>query len=851
MKLLLEDITLNQLRNTGVSSTTSHYADERFGLMGDESVLTQLVSTTYVKAKDYILAKFVTEATEKYPDDYIYKDVSHRDHSLQINPSASYELWIMFYPVLGKLREKGASPSQDAIKAILPECNVKVWSNSPSFHYQGFNYNLSQQAASLFPTTIRPQKWDKIHGHALLDKHLYLAMNSINKYFDQIASKVVSSIPNQEPLMTEAKIDIKQKHNAVFSIGRMNPYTHGHEKLIDKLIATALAIKGDAVLFLTHTQDQKKNPLSWEQKVNFVRQATAGKNIKICDDPNVLSAFDAANWLYNHQYTDVVAIFGSDRVPEMEVMYQKYNKKETTRGYYDFNTIQVVSAGDRDPDAEGVEGFSATKARNAAVDNDFNTFFKIVGTTNQNLAKQMMVAVRKGMGLQEDMTPQALDKFLTKNNLKAVQKVKKRDTGKTVVNVQSTAGIDRDAAAEEVAFKMHVHVIKVGDRPVIEDPSLDPYVLHFKPTPGVGKKTGEATQRTEKQETATAYAMYRVIEQGEDPTIEELQQIFPECDKKWYNSIIKSSHAFQRWAGRKGYIYSRGSVSYPESGQGAIHDMVKHMAKALGFKSADLWNPSDIYVCKASRLSVIQNFFVKMSSSKDSQEEKLQKVNSFLARELENKTMIGVSLKQVKKDAKVEYGDNPEDHRIPTLTMEAFPLALDNVTVTIPVNDQDSSDRYLLRIGSTSSEVKVAAVEFKKRGASAAMGKATGSPQVQEWFDSYGLKKPSSADFKDWASLNSAVIKSMTKRLQLIKKNFSGMNIDIKAFATDLEIMSRKTQSVSELRGVINIFQILIYGELFARAKEDDLLGELLQDWYLAAKKNTEDSAPFVKITDL
>lgn len=131
------------------------------------------------------------------------------------------------------------------------------------------------------------------------------------------------------------------------------------------------------------------------------------------------------------------------------------------------------------------------------------------------------------------------------------------------------------------------------------------------------------------------------------------------------------------------------------------------------------------------------------------------------------------------------------------------------------------------------------------------MGKATGSPQVQEWFDSYGLKKPSSADFKDWASLNSAVIKSMTKRLQLIKKNFSGMNIDIKAFATDLEIMSRKTQSVSELRGVINIFQILIYGELFARAKEDDLLGELLQDWYLAAKKNTEDSAPFVKITDL
>ncbi len=850
MKLLLEDITLNQLKGSGISSTTSKYADERFGLMGSAS--TQLVEATYKPEKDYILCKFLTEATEKYPDDHTFQDVDHRDFSLEIDPSKTYEMWIMFYPIVGKLKEKGAKLSQDNVRSILPECFVKVWSNSPSFHYQGFNYNLSQQSASLFPTNIRPQKWDKIHGKALIDKHLYLTLNDISKYFNEIAQKVFNSIPQESSPMTEAKVEITERHKAVFSIGRMNPYTKGHEKLIDKLIATALSIKGEAFLFVTHSQDQKKNPLSWSQKVSFIKQATAGKPIKICDDPDVKSAFDAANWLYNHKYTDVVAIFGSDRVPEMDAMYNKYNGKETTRGFYEFNTIQVVSAGDRDPDAEGVEGYSATKARNAAIDNDFNTFYSIVGTTNQNLAQQMFSAVRQGMGLQEDMTPQALDKFLTKNNLKAIKTTKKKDTGKVVVNVQSTAGVDRDTAAEEVAFKMHVHMIKLGDRPVIDDPSLNPYELHFKPTPGVGKKTGEATQRTELQETATAYTLYQVIENGVEPTMEELQNIFPDCDKKWYNSFLKSAYAFKKWVGRKGYIYSRGSTSFPESSQEAIHDMVKHMAKALGFKSADLWNPSDIYVCKASRMQVIHNFFSKIAASTDSSDDKLQRVNDFLAKELESKTMIGVSLKQVKKDAKVEYGDNPEDHRIPKLELMSFPLNEGNVTVNVQLHDQESGDSYILRIGSNSSEIKAVSVEFKKKGASAALGKATGSSKVKEWFDIYGINKPSGADIKEWSTLSPNVVKSFGKRAQYVKKTLPGFGLDIKAFVASLTDMSSKPKkNMADLRQILTTFQILIYGELLARATEDGHIQDLLTDWYLAAKKNTEDSAPFVKITDL
>lgn len=392
---LEEDLSLQQLKNSNISSTTSKYADERFSIMGDGLSVTQLIESNYDPSKDVILAKFLTEATEKYPDGYEFQDVSPGNFDLNYDPSKTYEIWVLFYPIVATLKKNNLEQNVDGIKKALNACYVKIWSNSPSFHYQGFNYNLSQQNASLFPTSVKPTKWDKIHGNAYLDKHTYETLRNISQYFGDIAEKALQKMPKiEESVMKEA---LEKNTTAVFSVGRMNPYTKGHEKLIDKLIATALAVRGDAILFLTHTQDNKKNPLSWEEKVAFIEQANAGKKIVICKDPEVKSAFDAAVWLSSRGYTDIIAIFGSDRVAEMKKMYEKYNGVDSPRGKYDFKTIQVASAGDRDPDAEDITGFSATKARNAAVDNDFDTFYKIIGTTDTELAKQAFAQVRKGL----------------------------------------------------------------------------------------------------------------------------------------------------------------------------------------------------------------------------------------------------------------------------------------------------------------------------------------------------------------------------------------------------------------------------------------------------------------------
>jgi len=391
MQKLGEDLTLSQLQHSPVSQTTSKYADERATIMGDDYNITQLIEATYHQSKDYILAKFLTEATDKYSDDHQYKDVSPTDFSLNYDPSATYELWVMFYPVKQTASINGLEFNKEGIKQVLPECYVKVWSNAPSFHWQGFNYNLSKKKASLFPTNIRPTKWDKVHGNALLDKHLYQALTGINKYYDEISSKA----------LTNLKESVSMKDKVVFSIGRMNPYTKGHEKLVDKIIATAQSIQADAVLFITQSQDSTRNPLSWEQKVAFISEACKSKPITICRDKDVKSPFDAAIWLNNRQYKHMVAIFGEDRLSEMEAMYNKYNDKDTSKGKYSFETIQVVSAGGRDPDSEDIEGFSSTKARNAAIDGDFETFYNIIGTPDKTLAKNIFISVQKGMGIEE------------------------------------------------------------------------------------------------------------------------------------------------------------------------------------------------------------------------------------------------------------------------------------------------------------------------------------------------------------------------------------------------------------------------------------------------------------------
>lgn len=170
---------------------------------------------------------------------------------------------------------------------------------------------------------------------------------------------------------------------AVVAFGRMNPPTIGHLKLIEKM----KSIPGDHLLFLSHSQDPKQNPLSFQEKRSFASNFFPGI---IVGNDQVKTPMHMMSFLEQQGYTDIVYVAGSDRVPEFDKLLNTYNGK-----IYNFNSINVINAGERDPDADGAEGMSASKMRAAVAADDFEAFRH--GVPDQTVAQQMFDAVKAGM----------------------------------------------------------------------------------------------------------------------------------------------------------------------------------------------------------------------------------------------------------------------------------------------------------------------------------------------------------------------------------------------------------------------------------------------------------------------
>ena len=189
---------------------------------------------------------------------------------------------------------------------------------------------------------------------------------------------------------------------AVFAFGRMNPPTIGHKKLVDKMAG----YPGDHFLFLSHTQKPKTDPLSFAEKV-FFAQKSFGSNVTV-GNKDVKTIIQAMQHLQSQGYNEVVYIAGSDRVESFTKLLNTYNGKD-----YEFDSIDVVSAGERDPDAEGAEGMSASKLKAAAVEDDFETFKQGVAG-DERLAQMMFNKVRSGMGINvvnDSVSEEDLDEF--------------------------------------------------------------------------------------------------------------------------------------------------------------------------------------------------------------------------------------------------------------------------------------------------------------------------------------------------------------------------------------------------------------------------------------------------------
>ena len=181
----------------------------------------------------------------------------------------------------------------------------------------------------------------------------------------------------------------EDKGTATVAFGRFNPPTVGHEKLLNA--AKAASKGGDYAIYPSRTQDDKKNPLSPDEKIAFMRQLYPKHGERIVNDGDMKTIFNVLKKANEDGYSSINIMVGSDRQAEFEKLALKYNGE-----LYDFEDINVVSAGERDPDAEGVEGMSASKLRKAASEDDFKTWMSgMPSKVDEKLAKSIFNAVKR------------------------------------------------------------------------------------------------------------------------------------------------------------------------------------------------------------------------------------------------------------------------------------------------------------------------------------------------------------------------------------------------------------------------------------------------------------------------
>ena len=193
---------------------------------------------------------------------------------------------------------------------------------------------------------------------------------------------------------------VEEEKVVFFTWGRMNPPTIGHEKLLTAL--SRKAGNNPYFVYLSQSVDPKKNPLPYKDKIKVARKMFPRHARRIMLDAKIKNLFDILTKLYDMGYKNVTMVVGADRVQEFDVLMNKYNGKKGRHGFYNFRSMNVASAGDRDPDAEGATGMSASKMRAAAGKGDFTSFSQGLPKTFSNAdAKNLFNTVRKGMGLKE------------------------------------------------------------------------------------------------------------------------------------------------------------------------------------------------------------------------------------------------------------------------------------------------------------------------------------------------------------------------------------------------------------------------------------------------------------------
>ena len=203
----------------------------------------------------------------------------------------------------------------------------------------------------------------------------------------------LKKVPDREEKINEST---DNKKTCVFTFGRYQPPTKGHLKVWQTLSNT----EADAhYIYTSHTKDKKKNPLDYNTKINLIEIALNenGINAEVVNS-EAKTIIDVVSDIANKGFTDIIFVGGSDRLDDMVSLIKKYNDYPNKDGKaYHFNSISGISAGDRDPDSDSMEGISGTKIRQFALDGNYEAFKSNLAISDEGIAKELMKIINSNL----------------------------------------------------------------------------------------------------------------------------------------------------------------------------------------------------------------------------------------------------------------------------------------------------------------------------------------------------------------------------------------------------------------------------------------------------------------------
>jgi len=306
----------------------------------------------------------------------------------------------------------------------------------------------------------------------------------------------------------------------VFTFGRFNPPTTGHLLLATKVKEEARRRGAEHAIFGSSSTDKKKNPLSPRDKQKYMKKVLKGFNVSV--DAKANTPFVLLKKLSDAGYTDVTMVVGGDRVAEFQKQIPKYIGKE-----YMFTNFEVVSAGDRDPDAEGVEGMSASKMRGAAAEGNYQAFLLGLPThMSEKDTKGLFAAVQKGMGIKPfiaeswfnheefvEFREETINELSTQGRRKLQRAAKK--TAKRRMRARKMKE-KRRKGTDQIKAKAGKEAVKLIRKKILGDRKWSD--VSFQEREKIGKKV-------QKKKAAIARISKRLVPQMKKAETERLQQV--------------------------------------------------------------------------------------------------------------------------------------------------------------------------------------------------------------------------------------------------------------------------------------------------------------------------------------